>query len=174
MTTSISPSTMSNKASSQGREESIPLLHSNKNKMAEGIDNAPDISSTMISANNQFISKEATRKITCNAITTKVLEIANEHKGLFIGTATATLLLVLLGTLLWKDKFGWEAWITIITVYCTFIALIMGVWTTELVIMANASCLLVFQIITPSEALEGFSNPSVCFSPPFPSFNSLL
>jgi hypothetical protein len=118
---------------------------------------------SMISENDRdlLILTCSAQKVT-HIIMERVKKVAKDYRALLIGTAITILCLALLGTLVWKDKFGWQAWATITVVYFTFLALIMGVWTTELIMMANVASLLALQIITPAEALEGFSNPSVC------------
>lgn len=91
----------------------------------------------------------------------KLKELIKEHKVVIIATLVVALGLLFIGLFYWKDKLEWKAWVTIVVVYFTFLALIKNAWTTELIMMANTSTLLLLNIITPAQALEGFSNPSV-------------
>lgn len=57
----------------------------------------------------------------------KAIKIIKDNKALLIGIFVCAICLLLLGILVWKDKFGWQAWMTIVIVFITFVALIKGI-----------------------------------------------
>lgn len=112
----------------------------------------------------ELLSNEHNNNITTqqsHGIVEKVKKVVIEQKAFLITTFIVAILLLFVGLFAWKDKLDWRAWCTITIVYFTFLALIKGLWTIELIMMCNTSALLLLQIIKPAQALEGFSNPSV-------------
>lgn len=94
-----------------------------------------------------------------------IVALLNQYKLTISGTVLLAISLLLLGTLVWKDTFGFKAWVSIIITAITFLALVKSVWTPELLMMFNTGFLLLFEVIDASEALEGFSNSGVSTFP---------
>jgi hypothetical protein len=79
-----------------------------------------EMSSIVISDKEQLIPADSPRKINNNlSMKERVIIIAKDYLIIGICTLIATIVFLLLGLFVWRDKFGWEAWITIVVV-CIF------------------------------------------------------
>jgi di/tricarboxylate transporter len=74
--------------------------------------------------------------------------------------AVATGLLIALGVLVWRD-FDWKAWLTIVVVLLTIVALVHEVWPPDVILVCGLAVFMVSTVLEPAEALEGFADPTV-------------
>jgi len=83
-----------------------------------------------------------------------------ENWGVLLFVGVAGVVLALLGILAF-DPLPWEAWMAFAITVLTLASLIKGTLPTEVSILAGVTALLAFFIITPQEALVGFSSTGV-------------
>ncbi|MDP2438553.1 MAG: SLC13 family permease [archaeon] len=84
------------------------------------------------------------------------------NKGSAVYLVAVAIALMILG--LTVDMWGeleWEAWYSVSVTLLTFLLLVRNDWDPALTMMLSTTLLLAPNIITPRQALEGFSNPGV-------------
>jgi len=83
-----------------------------------------------------------------------------ENWGVLLFVGVAGVVLALLGILAF-DPLPWEAWMAFSITILTLASLIKGDLPTEMSMLAGVTAMLAFFIITPEQALMGFSNAGV-------------
>eukprot|EP01112_Ceratiomyxa_fruticulosa_P023134 TRINITY_DN8723_c0_g2_i1.p1 TRINITY_DN8723_c0_g2~~TRINITY_DN8723_c0_g2_i1.p1 ORF type:complete len:706 (-),score=99.03 TRINITY_DN8723_c0_g2_i1:63-2180(-) len=100
------------------------------------------------------------KKIVMRSVLESIKDFLYHKKLLIVGMMLSAVLFTILGTQVWTS-FGYKAWMTIIVVYFTFLVLIVGNWSPEIVMLGNTTVLLALGLIDVPAALQGFSNSGV-------------
>lgn len=86
--------------------------------------------------------------------------MVRRHRGVIIFLFLSLVLLLTLSLYAW-DHLPWRAWIAASTTILVILGLVRSIADPDIIMFAGASVLLLFDVITPEQAFQGFSNGSV-------------